>query len=349
MMFGSTILEVAIGLLFVYLLLSLLCSAVGEYIEAKFNNRAKYLQKGITLLLNDTVGGGIDLASQLYAHGLVRPFYRDGTKLPSYIPSRTFALALWNMATTAAAGEAGGATGAGVTADLKAVRAAVATHLPNQELKTALLTLIDEAQGDVEKARRNVEEWYDGMMDRVSGWYKRRTTVLMLLLGFGVAAVVNADTINIANTLARDGALRSSLVAAAEQRMRTPLQDTTGAGTPEEVDAQATRNLRRAHDAVNALGLPIGWTRATDTNQDDRRRFPDTVGDFFLKLVGILLTGFAISQGAPFWFDLLNKFMVVRSTVKPAEKSGEQPSKDKPAPKVEVQTGEAEKEQPQNG
>ena len=230
-MFGSTILEVAIGLLFVYLLLSLLCSAAGEYIEAKFNNRAKYLKEGITLLLNDTAGGGVDLAAQLYAHGLVRPFYRDGTKLPSYIPSRTFALALWNMASTAAAEDAsGGAAGtgaAGVTADLKAVRAAVATHLPNRELRTALLTLIDEAQGDVEKARRNIEEWYDGMMDRVSGWYKRRTTVLMLLLGLVVAAVVNADTINIANTLARDGALRSSLVAAAEQRIRTPLPSTT--------------------------------------------------------------------------------------------------------------------------
>jgi hypothetical protein len=102
MMFGSTILEVAIGLLFVYLLLSLLCSAVAEYIEAKFNNRAKYLKEGITLLLNETTGGGVDLAAQLYAHGLVRPFYRDGTKLPSYIPARTFALALWNIASTAA-------------------------------------------------------------------------------------------------------------------------------------------------------------------------------------------------------------------------------------------------------
>jgi hypothetical protein len=349
MMFGSTILEVAIGLLFVYLLLSLLCSAVGEYIEAKFNNRAKYLQKGITLLLNDTGGGGIDLASQLYAHGLVRPFYRDRTKLPSYIPSRTFALALWNMATTAAAGDAGGGGGAGVTADLKAVRAAVATHLPNQELKTALLTLIDEAQGDIEKARRNIEEWYDGMMDRVSGWYKRRTTVLMLLLGFAVAAVVNADTINIANTLARDGALRSSLVAAAEQRVRTPPPPTATAATPEEVEAQAARNLREAHDAVNALGLPIGWTRATDANKEDRRRFPDTFGDFFLKLVGILLTGFAISQGAPFWFDVLNKFMVVRSTVKPSEKSGEQPSKDRPVPKAATDTGETDKAQSPKG
>ena len=140
MMFGSTMLEVAIGLLFVYLLLSLLCSAVGEYIEARFNNRAKYLKEGITLLLNDTAGGGVDLAAQLYAHGLVRPFYRDGTKLPSYIPSRTFALALWNMASTAAAGDGSGGA-AGVTADLKAVRAAVAAHLPNRELRTALLTL----------------------------------------------------------------------------------------------------------------------------------------------------------------------------------------------------------------
>jgi len=353
MMFGSTILEVAIGLLFVYLLLSLLCSAVAEYIEAKFNNRAKYLKEGITLLLNDTAGGGVDLAAQLYAHGLVRPFYRDGTKLPSYIPARTFALALWNIASTAAedgSGSAAGGGAAGVTADLKAVRAAVATKLPNQELRTALLTLIDEAQGDIEKARRNIEEWYDGMMDRVSGWYKRRTTMLMLLLGFVVAAVVNADTINIANTLARDGALRSSLVAAAEERIRTPLSTTTTAGlTPDEADAQATRNLQGAHAAVNALGLPIGWTRATPSNRDDRRRVPETFGDVFLKLVGILVTGFAISQGAPFWFDVLNKFMVVRSTVKPSEKSGEQPSKDRPSPKSEIETSEAQKVEPPKG
>ena len=108
-------------------------------------------------------------------------------------------------------------------------------------------------------------------------------------------------------------------------------------------------NLQSAHDSLNALGLPIGWTRATPTNKDDRRRVPDTLGDFLLKLVGILVTGFAISQGAPFWFDVLNKFMVVRSTVKPSEKSGEQPSKDRPAPKTEIETGEAQKMEPPKG
>ena len=51
-------------------------------------------------------------------------------------------------------------------------------------------------------------------------------------------------------------------------------------------------------------------------------------------MLGIIFTALAVSQGAPFWFDLLNKFIVIRSTIKPHEKSPEQPSKDKPAPET---------------
>src|ERR1043165_1473116 len=143
MVFGSATLEVAIGMVFVYLLLSLLASACGEYIEAKVNNRAKYLRQGINLLLNETTGGGIDLAKRLYEHGLVRPLYRDANKLPSYIPSRTFALALWNMATTATNSETGDQPGtlsaAGVTTDLKKIREVVATQLVKTEVRRPLL------------------------------------------------------------------------------------------------------------------------------------------------------------------------------------------------------------------
>ena len=358
MLLGSAVLEVAFGLIFVYLLLSLLCSAIGEYIEAKFNNRAKYLQQGIQLLLNETRGGGVDLAKMLYSHGLVRPLYRDAGKLPSYIPSRTFALALWNMATTAAATGDQAATGAvGVTADLKQIRAAVGAHVPNTELRTALLTLIDEADGDIVRARKNIEEWYEAMMDRVSGWYKRRTTVIMLVLGFVVAGAINADTISLARTLARDGALRGSVAAAAERYLTPPPSTTSpattapattpptttapptagvgGAAPPAETaderDEAATEALKDAYAAVDELGLPLGWVNAPK-DPADPRKVPKGFYDWVLKLFGILLTGFAISQGAPFWFDLLNKFMVIRSTVKPTEKSQEQPSKDRPAP-----------------
>jgi hypothetical protein len=49
---------------------------------------------------------------------------------------------------------------------------------------------------------------------------------------------------------------------------------------------------------------------------------------FRFHVFGWLLTALAISLGAPFWFDMLNKFIVVRSTVKPKEKSPEEKSKD---------------------
>ncbi len=336
MLLGSVVLEVAVGMIFVYALLSLLCSAVGEYIEAKFNNRAKYLRQGIELLLNETKGNGaqegVDLASQLYKHGLVRPLYRTPAKLPSYIPSRTFALALWNIAAGAAATAGGGVSSSvGVTTDLTQIRKTVAT-VPNAELRSALLTLIDEADGDILRARRNVEEWYEAMMDRVSGWYKRRTTVLMLALGFGVSAAINADTISLAQSLARDGALRRSVAAAAEQSLATPQQPPGApAADPEERDKAATERLKAAYGNVEALGLPMGWVRDDGTDEEDPRRLPGTPGGWLLKLVGLFLTAFAVSQGSPFWFDLLNRFMVIRSTVKPAEKSQEQPSKERSA------------------
>ena len=52
-MFGSGILEVAIGIIFIYLLVSLLCSAVREGIEAWTKTRAAYLEYGIRELLHD--------------------------------------------------------------------------------------------------------------------------------------------------------------------------------------------------------------------------------------------------------------------------------------------------------
>jgi hypothetical protein len=326
--FGSTILEVIIGMLFVYLLLSVLCSAIGEYLESKWNNRAKLLKKGIELLLNDSTSESptTDLAKQLYAHGLIRPLYRDANTLPSYIPSRTFALALWNMATAG--------SNPGVTTNLREIRETVA-RLPQQELKTALLTLIDEANGDLDRARANIEHWYESAMDRVSGWYKRQTAYTLLALGIVMSAAINADTVNLATALARNSALRSAVVTAAEQRLAA----NSATGSTDNADAReaaAAQAVVRAHSEVKALGLPIGW-KGWAASADDPRRVPDTFMDWMLKVVGVLLTGFAVSQGAPFWFDLLNKVMVVRSTVKPKEKSGEQPSKDRPAPKTEVE------------
>lgn len=50
-MFGLDMLDVVIGVIFVYLLLSLICSAVNEMIEAFMKQRAYSLENGIRELL----------------------------------------------------------------------------------------------------------------------------------------------------------------------------------------------------------------------------------------------------------------------------------------------------------
>lgn len=73
---------------------------------------------------------------------------------------------------------------------------------------------------------------------------------------------------------------------------------------------------------INATGLPIGWVSAAVVpDPNDPRRFPSDWGGGVLKLLGILITALAVSQGVPFWLDLLNKFIVIRSTVKPTRRA----------------------------
>jgi hypothetical protein len=301
-MFGSTILEVAIGMVFVYLLLSLICSVVGEFIETLLKRRYKDLKKGIATLLQDP-----KLVEQLYGHPLVQAL----GKTPSYIPSRTFSLALWNIATTA--GQVG-TQAAAVTRDLRQIRSTVAA-LPQREVRQALLTLIDEAGNDLDRARENIERWYDDVMDRVSGWYKRRMQWILLAIGLLAAGLLNVDSLTLVRSLSQDAALRNSLVAAAEGY----------ASAPPAQGANPEGKIKNNLEQIRGLGLPIGW----DSRPGSSRAWPGDPGARFFKILGFLVTAFAVSLGAPFWFDLLNKFMVVRSTVKPREKSRETPSKDK--------------------
>ena len=111
------------------------------------------------------------------------------------------------------------------------------------------------------------------------------------------------------------------MVSAAAQRAATPLTGPVEGTDAAARDRAATDSLIQGRAAVDSLGLPLGWVGATAQNAGDPRRIPGTAQGWLLKIFGIFLTGLAISQGSPFWFDLLNKFIIVRSTVKPAEKS----------------------------
>ena len=44
-------------------------------------------------------------------------------------------------------------------------------------------------------------------------------------------------------------------------------------------------------------------------------------GMWLLKVGGLLITGLAVSLGAPFWFDTLNRFMNIRNAGRAPDES----------------------------
>lgn len=276
-MLGMQTLDVAIGLIFVYLVMSLVCTAVREFAAAVFNARAKNLEDGIDDLLPA-------LKDAFYGHALIQSLNENGKK-PSYIPAKTFALALLDLV----------ASGASTADELKTA----IEKVQNERVKQALLVLLHDANGELHKLLANVERWFEDAMDRVSAWYKRRTQWILVGLAIAIAVAANVDTIRIANTLSHDRALRDALVA---QAQAYAAQHPNGV---QEADA-APKAVAADVRAIGSLGVPLGWSASAGAQ-------PMDAGDYARKLVGLLLSAFAISLGAPFWFDMLNKIMTIRA------------------------------------
>lgn len=328
-MFGSEILDVAIGLVLVFTLVSIICTTVREGIETWLQTRAAYLERGIRELLDDKDGTGLSRA--LYEHPLIHglytgdyrtrtataepPLFANGRRLPSYIPSGNFALALMDIAARGPKTDLVSSDPRAPVLDLASVRANV-LNIGNTSVQRLLLTTIDAAQGDLDRARAAIETWYDSAMDRVSGWYKRSSQWIIFWIGLFVAVGLNVNTVTIADHLYRTDATRAALVARAETAVADP-------------DFQE-QGYAAARTALDSLNLPIGWSQgwgAPRTGTDERAK--GVWNNAIAPIVGWLLTAFAATLGAPFWFDLLNKIMVIRSTVKPREKSPEEASEDR--------------------
>ena len=368
-MLNSETLEVAIGMVFLFLLMSLICTAIKEWIEALLKWRAMDLERAMRTLLDDPDGkttqalyshpiiyslfqGGYD-AAQLRASWLVMGSGADkhmrlGARrnLPSYIPTAHFATAFIDYVARGPvdpdAGEPPPPPGP-LTIDLLRKRAAL---LPDH-LSRTVIAGIDYANGDIAKVRKAVEQWFDGAMDRASGWYKRRTQALLFTIGLLTAVVLNVDALHILHRLTSDKTFRDVVVNRAAEAKAPAASSSAG-------DELARIQLARGE--LEAVTMPIGWesptTRGAESQlwatqfctaaADDKGALAESCSFgrnpvYALVRLGLgwLVTALAVMLGAPFWFDVLNRIMVIRSTVKPHEKSPEEPSQDGGSAKVQ--------------
>lgn len=127
---------------------------------------------------------------------------------------------------------------------------------------------------DEEELRKKVEVWFSDSMERVSGWYKRRTQALLLIWSLVVTVGLNADTLVDRKAFWNDPALRQAVVTRAEQYVseHQPWESESGAASDAapppplppyeqaEVDfREASENLDAALADLSELRLPIGW------------------------------------------------------------------------------------------
>src|SRR5215216_471855 len=161
-------LDVAIGLSFIFLMLSLFCTAVQEMVSTLLAWRAKELEKGFrAMLLQDTktpTGAPAAIIDDLYNSPLIsglqkRSWWPIGKKhdrrMPSYVAPRSFALTLLDTL-------APPPTDATQPHD---VIAAVKTKLNSDDLpanmRDQLRPILIRAEGDRDKFRIGIEEWFD--------------------------------------------------------------------------------------------------------------------------------------------------------------------------------------------
>lgn len=294
---GIPALDLAIGLGFVFLLLSLLASTIQEFIAAFFGLRARTLEEGVRNML----AGDEDVVAAFYKHPLIDSLYRGEVKRgdlgkgglrrtagPSYVSPRAFATFLLDAVAPAE----------GKVNVFKTVEGATTT-LPDP-IRGRLQALLDAAGNDLDGYRKAIEAWYDDTMARVSGWYKRKTQVILLVIGVVVVLALNANTLTIGTTLWRDQTVRAAVVQQANQGASQP----TGNSPRERLNGAA-------NDVANVakIRVPLGWSDGAK---------PKWRGSGWATTIGgWLLTILAISLGAPFWFDALGRLSRLRSSGKP--------------------------------
>jgi len=163
-----------------------------------------------------------------------------------------------------------------VPGDFAQLAGAIET-IPDPQLRQVMRGLYARTR-DLQQFQDMLAGWFDSAMARMSGTYKRRQLLISLLLALLLAILFNIDSIHLFRTLWQQPSLAAHL------------HDAPGALDPAVFDAM--------------MALPIGWTH-----------FPPAPGaDFALQVAGWIITASTALFGAPFWFDLMQRVVRLRST-----------------------------------
>ena len=201
-------------------------------------------------------------------------------------------------------------------------------NLALNSLLVGMSETTQEGEGFLQASQTRIETWFNESMDRLSGWYKRKTQFTTFVIGLVIALLLNIDSIQVSNYLWREPTLRQVIVA----------QINDHAAEVVETDTSSLNGIIEfLQQELMGLNFPVGWSFIESPPYKNCRFVPSPNDSFgmlwqgkcirpanskattngwlwaFTKLSGILISGFAASHGSSFWFDILIKIINVRT------------------------------------
>ncbi len=166
------------------------------------------------------------------------------------------------------------------------------------------LSKIDDLTQEVDQFEQEVSTWFDSSMDRAKGVYNRNAKMITMIIAFVIAVAANADTFYMIDQFANEKAVSASVIQIIDKLPLKTLEE------PEELSTTI-------NELTAKTSLPIGWQPETLKGQHHStfillRPFPFLVQ----RIPGWVVTGFAISMGAGFWYELLKKFVDIKNVGK---------------------------------
>ena len=313
----SFYLDFLIAFIFILAIGSTILSIIYEVYAYYFKHRGKFLRRTIEDVLNDIRIKDANLAELFYNHPQIDLTKKTYRSLPAYISSRNFAQTLIEVIcrkyesrltriTNDPEANAEIIQPNPQTNQFERFRISVEA-LPYSDLKILLNSLINHSEQKTEKLQASIENWFNEYMNRAGGWYKIMVQKRMIIMAFIVCIVINIDFFRVGSTLLTDKELTHQISIQAEKYQPAPRIDTI---SNEQQLAQALQAKQKLLDSLYRMNAPIGW-------QNEGVRVI-TFRWLFLKLLGWLLSAVALSFGAPFWFDLLSRFVNIRKAgIKP--------------------------------
>lgn len=309
------ILNVIISLCFIYFLASSFTSWLTEKYSTWRKRRSTTLKKILRQMLGAPAGQAtagdtdekkekINLYSRFWAHSIITELGVKGGA-PVHIPVKDFCLVIMDLLH-----QAGGKKNRAM--DLETIKKGI-NKIDTPAAKERLSTFAEasDLQGqqpvdELAAFKKYIHDWHQTMMEKATHIYKNKTRILTALFGLLLAAVINIDAIKITRMLWQDATLKNAISNTAQEYFN-------------ENPDKKEMDLKTIQEQVGKLDIPVGWnsrefegkfTVQDDDNMDSKKIDVKQLVTFILyKILGILISGYAIGRGSPFWYDILKRIL----------------------------------------